>query len=42
MSTDSDRVSFGIKTTPMNTTYDEIVRIWRDADTVPAIEHAWL
>ena len=40
--TDGDRVSFGIKTTPMNMTYDELVRIWRDADTVPAIEHAWL
>jgi alkanesulfonate monooxygenase SsuD/methylene tetrahydromethanopterin reductase-like flavin-dependent oxidoreductase (luciferase family) len=42
VTTDGDRVSFGIKTTPMNTTYDELVRIWRDADTVPAIEHAWL
>ena len=39
---DHDRVSFGIKTTPWNVSYEEIVAVWRDADTVPAIEHAWL
>jgi alkanesulfonate monooxygenase SsuD/methylene tetrahydromethanopterin reductase-like flavin-dependent oxidoreductase (luciferase family) len=35
-------LSFGIKTIPTGTTYDELVRIWREADTIPAIEHAWL
>ncbi len=33
---------FGIKTAPQHTTYDEILRVWREADAVPAIEHAWL
>ncbi len=40
--TDHDRLSVGIRTTPWNATYDEILAVWRDADTVPAIEHAWL
>jgi alkanesulfonate monooxygenase SsuD/methylene tetrahydromethanopterin reductase-like flavin-dependent oxidoreductase (luciferase family) len=35
-------VSFGIKTSQANTTYPEILRIWREADTVDAFEHAWL
>src|SRR4029453_13650918 len=39
---DRERVSFGIKTTPWNVTYDEILTAWQDADAVPAIEHAWL
>ncbi|MEU8638478.1 LLM class flavin-dependent oxidoreductase [Amycolatopsis sp. NPDC048633] len=34
--------SFGIMTAPMNVGYDEILRVWREADTVPEIEHAWL
>ncbi|WIY06518.1 LLM class flavin-dependent oxidoreductase [Amycolatopsis mongoliensis] len=34
--------SFGILTAPMNVGYDEILRVWREADTVPEIEHAWL
>jgi len=36
------RVSFGIKTSQANTTYEEILRIWREADGVDAFEHAWL
>ncbi len=40
--TDRERVSFGIKTTQWNVSYEEILGVWRDADTVPAIEHAWL
>jgi alkanesulfonate monooxygenase SsuD/methylene tetrahydromethanopterin reductase-like flavin-dependent oxidoreductase (luciferase family) len=36
------RVSFGIKTSQANTTYAEILRIWREADAIPAFEHAWL
>jgi hypothetical protein len=40
--TDRDRVSFGIKTTQWRVSYDDILACWRDADTVPEIEHAWL
>jgi alkanesulfonate monooxygenase SsuD/methylene tetrahydromethanopterin reductase-like flavin-dependent oxidoreductase (luciferase family) len=36
------RVSFGIKTAPMHNTYRDIERVWREADDIPAIEHAWL
>ena len=39
---DRSRVSFGIKTSQANTTYAEILRIWREADAIPAFEHAWL
>ncbi|NBH02091.1 LLM class flavin-dependent oxidoreductase [Amycolatopsis sp. SID8362] len=34
--------SFGIMTAPMNVGYDEILRVWREADAIPEIEHAWL
>lgn len=34
--------SFGIMTAPMQVDYDDILRVWREADTIPAIEHAWL
>ncbi|WP_290060903.1 LLM class flavin-dependent oxidoreductase [Amycolatopsis solani] len=34
--------SFGIMTAPMNVGYDEIQRVWREADAIPEIEHAWL
>jgi alkanesulfonate monooxygenase SsuD/methylene tetrahydromethanopterin reductase-like flavin-dependent oxidoreductase (luciferase family) len=33
---------FGILTAPMNVGYDEILRVWREADKIPEIEHAWL
>lgn len=36
------QVSFGIKTTPSQTTYEELLRVWTEADAVPLIEHAWL
>jgi alkanesulfonate monooxygenase SsuD/methylene tetrahydromethanopterin reductase-like flavin-dependent oxidoreductase (luciferase family) len=36
------RVTFGIKTSQANTTYEEILRIWREADAIPSFEHAWL
>ncbi|MGV9676022.1 LLM class flavin-dependent oxidoreductase [Nocardia sp. NPDC003482] len=42
MSEKSVRPSFGIKTTPAGVGYDEIVRVWREADEIPEIEHAWL
>ena len=36
------RLSFGIKTSQANIDYDDIVRIWREADATEAFEHAWL
>jgi alkanesulfonate monooxygenase SsuD/methylene tetrahydromethanopterin reductase-like flavin-dependent oxidoreductase (luciferase family) len=36
------RLSFGIKTNPVHIGYDELRRVWREADEVPLIEHAWL
>ncbi len=33
---------FGIKTAPQNTTYQDMLRVWLEADEVPVIEHAWL
>ncbi|WP_410588221.1 LLM class flavin-dependent oxidoreductase [Amycolatopsis sp. lyj-23] len=35
-------MSFGIMTAPQQAGYDEIQRVWREADAVPEIEHAWL
>jgi alkanesulfonate monooxygenase SsuD/methylene tetrahydromethanopterin reductase-like flavin-dependent oxidoreductase (luciferase family) len=35
-------VSFGIATAPQQVDYADILRVWREADTVPEIEHAWL
>ena len=34
--------SFGIATAPQQVDYLDLVRVWREADTVPEIEHAWL
>ncbi len=34
--------SFGIKTSQAGIAYEDIVRFWREADELPAIEHAWL
>jgi alkanesulfonate monooxygenase SsuD/methylene tetrahydromethanopterin reductase-like flavin-dependent oxidoreductase (luciferase family) len=34
--------SFGIATAPMQVGYDDIVRVWREADAIAQIEHAWL
>jgi alkanesulfonate monooxygenase SsuD/methylene tetrahydromethanopterin reductase-like flavin-dependent oxidoreductase (luciferase family) len=33
---------FGIMTAPSQVGYDDILRVWREADAVPEIEHAWL
>ncbi|WP_129838322.1 LLM class flavin-dependent oxidoreductase [Streptomyces sp. RFCAC02] len=41
-STVTGRVSFGIKTTPAHIPYEDLLRIWEEADGVPLIEHAWL
>ncbi|MFJ3138961.1 LLM class flavin-dependent oxidoreductase [Streptomyces sp. NPDC086843] len=37
-----ERPSFGIMTAPSQVGYDDLVRVWREADEVPEIEHAWL
>ncbi|MDX6280434.1 MAG: hypothetical protein QOH03_1505, partial [Kribbellaceae bacterium] len=34
--------SFGILTAPQQVPYDELLRVWQEADAIPAIEHAWL
>jgi alkanesulfonate monooxygenase SsuD/methylene tetrahydromethanopterin reductase-like flavin-dependent oxidoreductase (luciferase family) len=39
---DENTVSFGIKTSQAGLDYDEILRIWLEADGVPEFEHAWL
>jgi len=36
------RLSFGIKTSQMGLSYDDILTTWREADTMPVFEHAWL
>jgi alkanesulfonate monooxygenase SsuD/methylene tetrahydromethanopterin reductase-like flavin-dependent oxidoreductase (luciferase family) len=38
----TSQLSFGVKTSPMHTTYQQVLRTWLQADEVPAIEHAWL
>ncbi|MFG1905389.1 LLM class flavin-dependent oxidoreductase [Kribbella sp. NPDC048928] len=35
-------VSFGIMTPPMQTSYEDLLRVWQQADAAPEIEHAWL
>jgi alkanesulfonate monooxygenase SsuD/methylene tetrahydromethanopterin reductase-like flavin-dependent oxidoreductase (luciferase family) len=42
MATRDRRLSFGIKTSQMGLSYEQIQRIWREADQIPAFEHAWL
>ena len=34
--------SFGIMTAPMQVDYHDILRVWREADAIAEIEHAWL
>ncbi|MGW4639443.1 LLM class flavin-dependent oxidoreductase [Sphaerisporangium sp. NPDC004334] len=34
--------SFGIMTAPMQVGYHDVLRVWREADAIPEIEHAWL
>ncbi|WP_030546934.1 LLM class flavin-dependent oxidoreductase [Streptomyces albus] len=36
------RPSFGIMTAPMQVHYHDVLRVWREADAIPEIEHAWL
>jgi alkanesulfonate monooxygenase SsuD/methylene tetrahydromethanopterin reductase-like flavin-dependent oxidoreductase (luciferase family) len=36
------RPRFGISTSQQQVSYRDILRVWREADTIPEIEHAWL
>jgi len=36
------RRRFGIMTPPSQVGYHDVLRVWREADTIPEIEHAWL
>src|SRR5277367_1869334 len=40
--THTTRPRFGIGTAPQQVDYADILRVWREADTVSEIEHAWL
>ena len=33
--------SFGIATAPQQVGYDDLLRVWREADALPQIDHAW-
>ena len=35
-------VSFGIATAPQQVSYGDVLAVWREADAIPLIEHAWL
>jgi len=39
---DTDGPRFGIMTAPQQVSYHDILRVWREADTIAEIEHAWL
>ncbi len=32
---------FGIKTAQQNTSYEDLLRVWQEADSISSIEHAW-
>ena len=36
------RPSFGLVTAPQQVTYDDVRRVWREADALPEISHVWL
>ncbi|NDZ82726.1 LLM class flavin-dependent oxidoreductase [Streptomyces sp. SID10853] len=38
----SPQPRFGIMTAPSQVDYADILRVWREADAIPEIEHAWL
>jgi len=40
--TPTARPSFGIMTPPQQVAYADVLRVWREADGIPEIEHAWL
>ncbi|GAC1497829.1 MAG: LLM class flavin-dependent oxidoreductase [Ktedonobacteraceae bacterium] len=42
MSMHTPEPRFGIMTAPSQVSYRDVLRVWREADTIPEIEHAWL
>jgi F420-dependent oxidoreductase-like protein len=40
--TAGNKLSFGIKTAQSRTTYEDMLRVWREADDITSFEHAWL
>ena len=38
----TDGPNFGIATAPQQVSYDDVLRVWREADAIPQIGHAWL
>lgn len=42
MTTSTTKPSIGIATAPQQVSYEDLLRVWREADEIPAIEHAWL
>jgi alkanesulfonate monooxygenase SsuD/methylene tetrahydromethanopterin reductase-like flavin-dependent oxidoreductase (luciferase family) len=36
------RLSFGLMTAPMQVDYHDVLRVWREADAIAEIDHAWL
>jgi alkanesulfonate monooxygenase SsuD/methylene tetrahydromethanopterin reductase-like flavin-dependent oxidoreductase (luciferase family) len=42
MASDHASLTFGIKTSQAGLGYDEILRVWREADRVPEFQDAWL
>jgi alkanesulfonate monooxygenase SsuD/methylene tetrahydromethanopterin reductase-like flavin-dependent oxidoreductase (luciferase family) len=35
-------VTFGLKTSPIHVDYADVLRVWREADEIPEVAHAWL
>jgi alkanesulfonate monooxygenase SsuD/methylene tetrahydromethanopterin reductase-like flavin-dependent oxidoreductase (luciferase family) len=35
-------LTFGIKTSPMHVSYEDIRRVWQEADEIPELQDAWL
>ena len=40
--TQTSRPRFGIATPQSQVDYQDVLRVWREADSIPQIEHAWL
>lgn len=38
----ANRPRFGIMTAPQQVSYADVLGVWREADSIPQIEHAWL
>jgi alkanesulfonate monooxygenase SsuD/methylene tetrahydromethanopterin reductase-like flavin-dependent oxidoreductase (luciferase family) len=36
------KARFGIMTAQQQVTYDDLLRVWEEADAIPELEHAWL